>query len=100
MLNHKTTQTAGSRQVPCWKEELPREAKWRGPHSVWDAALLPRAGESGSHVSRDVSRLPGLHLSRVLHFETAALELNPMAFLGLLGHTALLKPLLYREMPW
>lgn len=100
MLNHKTTQTAGSRQVPCWKEELPREAEWRGPQSVGDAALLSRAGESGSRVSRDVSRLPGLDLSRVLQFETAALELNPMAFLGLLGRTALLKPLPCCEMLW
>lgn len=65
-----------------------------------DAALLSRAGESGSRVSSDVSRLPGLDLSRVLRFETAALKLNPMAFVGLLGRTALLKPLPYCEMPW
>lgn len=43
--------------------------------------------------------LLGLILSSVLQFETAALGLSPMAFLGLLSLTALSRPLSSCEMP-
>lgn len=77
--------------MSCWKEKLPREAELGG---------LERKGSTTEAMFSETSGgLLGPTLSSVLQFETAALGLSPMAFLGLPGLTALSRPLSSCEMP-